>query len=83
MKKTITLILIAVMAISAFALTGCSGKKDTDLSGSKYVGKWTAATLSLGDESEEIGSEWILTIKEDGTGTLADGQNADNTSSFT
>ena len=69
MKKVLLFALVAVMALSTFALVGCGGG-DSDVSGSKYVGTWKALGMSLGDESEAIDDEWILTLNDDGTGTI-------------
>ncbi len=44
MKKTISLILAAVMILAAFALTGCSSKKGTSLDDIKKAGKLVVYT---------------------------------------
>ena len=69
MKKTITLLVCAVMIISCVALlTACGGGNGEDLSDSKYVGTWKASTMALEDESEALSEEWVLTLNADGTG---------------
>ncbi len=68
MKKLILLTLIASMALSAFMLVSCGGKKDVDYSDSKYVGTWRLSELTVMDESDGLGSEWTLEFKADGTG---------------
>ena len=73
MKKGLALTLAAVMVLAALALTAC-GDDGTDLSDSKYVGKWKAVEISLKDEKEELEEDWILTINGDGTGTIDDGE---------
>ena len=80
MKKIIALATVMIMVVSAFALTGCSSSDNGDLSNSKYVGTWKATTLSLQDESEDLGSDLTMVLKEDGTGELKDDS---ETSSFT
>ena len=69
----------AIMALTVFAFTGCGGG-DADNSDSPYVGTWKATDMSLADESEAVEEDWILTINEDGTGTISNG---DETSEFT
>ena len=77
MKKIISLSLVTLLVLSAFILTACgsSGGSDskTDLSDSKYVGTWKVTSVSMGEESEDLDDEWILTINADGTGTLTSG----------
>lgn len=69
MKKKIAII-ISFMMVLTFALAACDGSGNADLSDSKYVGSWRATTLSLGEDSEELGGEYILTLNGDGTGTF-------------
>ena len=38
---------------------------------SKYVGSWKATDVTLGDESEALGGDFVMTINEDGTGELS------------
>ena len=87
MKKIITFAAIAVMVLSVFALTACGGGSSSsgDAAGSaaagsaagsatsKYVGSWKAADVILGDESEALGDEFVMTLNEDGTGELVGG----------
>ncbi|MBR0382454.1 MAG: hypothetical protein IJH71_08465 [Eubacterium sp.] len=81
MKRLISISLIALLIMSAFVLTSCGSKdSDVDLSDSKYLGTWKAKGISAGDESEELEEEYIMTLKEDGTGTLS---GEDETSEFT
>ena len=72
MKKIVSIALAAVMVLTALALTAC-GSSGSDLSDSKYVGSWKAVSMSVGDESEAPDGEWMLTVNDDGTGTLDDG----------
>ena len=77
MRKIISLVLIAAMALSAVMLVSCGGgkSKDVDLSDSKYVGTWKISTIALGEDSENFDENWTLEIKGDGTGvSLADGE---------
>ncbi|MBQ3369655.1 MAG: hypothetical protein IJG48_01405 [Mogibacterium sp.] len=72
MKKKIA-IMISFLMVLTFALAACGGGGSSeDLSGSKYLGTWVAASMSLGDETGEIGEDEVftLTLNEDGTGTL-------------
>lgn len=71
MKKKIA-ILISLAMVLTFALAACGGGGGEDLSDSKYVGSWVAKSLSIGDESGDIGDEGVftLTLNGDGTGTF-------------
>ena len=71
MKKKIA-ILISLMMVLTFALAACGGGGSDDLSGSKYLGTWKAESVSVGDESGELGDEgsYTLTLNGDGTGTF-------------
>ena len=71
MKKKIA-ILISLMMVLTFALAACGGGGSEDLSGSKYLGTWKAESVSVGDESGELGDEgsYTLTLNGDGTGTF-------------
>ena len=71
MKKKIAL-LISLMMVLTFALAACGGGGSDDLSGSKYLGTWKAESVSVGDESGELGDEgsYTLTLNGDGTGTF-------------
>ena len=84
MKKRILSLLTAILVMSALVLTACGGggNKEVDLSDSKYVGTWKAAGISLGGETENLDDEWIMTLKEDGTGTLT-GTGEEENSEFT
>lgn len=70
MKRMISVLLFAVIAVSAFALTSCGGSGDSsaELANSKYIGSWKATSMSLKDASEAFDDEWILTLNADGTG---------------
>ena len=81
MKRILSLTLAGVLVLSLLALAACGGGNEKqDLSDSEYLGEWKADSMSLEDASEEIGDDWILTLNEDGTGTLEDG---DDKSEFT
>ena len=71
MKKYISILIVAVMAFTALALTACGGGGSEDLSDSKYVGTWKAAAMEFLDDSEAPDGDWILVINGDGTGTLS------------
>jgi len=79
MRKRMGIILLALLVLSALVLSACGESGSADLSDSKYVGTWKAAGVSLGGESEELEDEVIMTLKEDGTGTITSG---DETSTF-
>ena len=75
MKKTLSVLIIMMMLFSSIALTACGGDKKTDLSNSKYLGKWEASALSLGDLSENVDesselNETTMTLLADGTGHM-------------
>ena len=77
MKKIISLVLVAVMALSAIVLVSCGGgeKKDVDLSDSKYVGTWKIGSIELQEESEDFDEDWIIELSADGTGkSIAQGE---------
>ncbi len=81
MKKWFSLSLVTLFVLSVVILTSCgSGGSDADLSDSKYVGTWKATSIIMGDEYEELEEEYVLTLKEDGTGTLTGGE--EETSNF-
>lgn len=81
MRKFISLFLVIAMIMSICLMTACGSKdENTDLSTSEYVGSWKAVAMSLQDNTENIEENWILTVNEDGTGTLSDGK---ETSDFT
>ncbi len=65
MKKAIGLLLCVILTVCSIALFGCGSE---DLSDSKYVGTWKASTLAIQDESEDLETEWIMTLNGDGTG---------------
>ncbi len=81
MKRIISTVLIAVMILSAIALTSCGGgSKKEDLSDSKYVGTWKIAALEFQEESEDFDEDWTIEIKGDGTGqSIAQGETQDFT----
>lgn len=69
MKKTLVLLLSFIM-VMAFALSACGGGSE-DLSDSEFVGIWVADSISIGEESEELGiGVYTLQLKEDGTGVF-------------
>ena len=68
MKRTLSIVLAAIMILSAMALTACGGGGSEDLSDSKYVGTWKSVKLALGDETGDPDFDCILTINGDGTG---------------
>ena len=80
MKKIISMSIIMIMLLSVLLLTGCGGGSSADLSDSKYVGTWKAAAIAVSDESENLDENWVLTLKEDGTGQLT---SEEETSDFT
>lgn len=81
MRKSISILLAVMLVISTLALTACGGgNKEVDLSDSKYIGTWKTSGISIGDDSEALEEEYVLEIKEDGTGTLGSG---DEVSEFT
>lgn len=73
MKKVISIAVVLIMMFSTVALTACGGGGSEDLSDSKYVGTWKAVSLGLGEDTDEVSDETILTINGDGTGTLEGG----------
>lgn len=75
MKRLIAFAIAVIMLVSVLSLAACgggSGKSSENLADSKYVGTWKATTMALKDESEALGSEWTLILKEDGTGQSID-----------
>ena len=81
MKRTLSIVLAAIMILSAMALTACGGGGSEDLSDSKYVGTWKSVKLALGDETGDPDFDCILTINGDGTGVLS--AEGEEDSSFT
>ena len=80
MKKRMVIILSVLLVLSALALSACGESgSSADLSDSKYVGTWKASGVTLGGESENFEDEIVMTLKEDGTGTLSSGS---DTSTF-
>ena len=83
MKKFISITVIAIMVLSALALSACGGggsSSSEDLAGSKYVGTWKNVSISVGETSGELDSEFTLVLNEDGTGQLiSDGEGGDFT----
>ena len=70
MKRNIA-ILISFMMVLTFALAACGGGGSSDdVSGSKYVGTWKADTASFAGESESFDDMIVLTLNDDGTGTM-------------
>ncbi len=77
MKKKLA-ILLSVAMVLTFALAACGGGNE-DLSDSKYLGSWTADSMSFaGEEGDLDGNVWILALNDDGTGTFT-GIEADGT----
>ncbi len=72
MRKHIVISLFALFVLSALILSACGGSGNADLSDSKYVGTWKAEGMSLGDASEAIEDDYIMTLNGDGTGTIVD-----------
>lgn len=98
MKKRVLFPVLALLIMTAFALSACGGgssegsssegstKSNADYSDSKYVGTWKALDMSLGDESETIDDDWLLTLNADGTGVLTaddDDEEKEEPASFT
>ena len=67
MKKMISILLTLAVILSCTLFTGCGENKQQDLSGSKYVGTWKAASMSLMEASEDFDSEILLILNGDGT----------------
>ena len=67
MKKAAALILCLLMILSCALLSACGSDKKKDLSGSKYVGIWKAAYMSLKDEQGESEHDIFLVLNPDGT----------------
>lgn len=67
MKKNIAGILCLIMVISCLILAACGDGGKKDLSGSKYLGTWKAAYMSLKDEVGEFEDEITLTLNADGS----------------
>ena len=83
MKRIISLAVVALLIVSVLALAAC-GSDNTDLSDSKYVGTWEATDVTLDEEAEALGDEWILTLNGDGTGQFkSDEETSDTTWSLT
>ena len=84
MKKFFAVVLVAVMVVSALALTACGGGggSSQDLSDSKYVGTWKATGVAVENVGEEDFGEdevFYLNLNGDGTGTLeAEGEDPSN-----
>ena len=76
MKKTIVILAVAMTALFCVMLAGCGGSGSGDVSDSPYIGTWNAVSMSLGDESEPYDETCVLTLNDDGTGTLDDGAEA-------
>lgn len=74
MKKTIIILAVAMTALFCITLAGCGGSNGGDTSDSPYLGTWNAVSMSIGDESEPFDDTCILTLNDDGTGTLEDGE---------
>lgn len=68
MKKSAALPLCLLLAVSCLILTACGGASgNKDLSGSKYVGTWKAASLTMKDEAGEFEQDTYLVLNADGT----------------
>ncbi len=79
MKRFISIAVVSLMILSALLLAACGGSNG-DVAGSRYVGTWKATTMSIGDKSAAVEDEWILELKDDGTGTFS---SSDDTSKLT
>lgn len=81
MKKTPVALLCLLLLMTMALLSACSSDSgNKDLSDSKYVGTWTGASMTLGEESGEFEEEATLVINGDGTGEMS---YAGETGSFT
>ena len=79
MKRSVFAAILTFVILSALVLSAC-GKKNVDYSDSQYLGTWKCKELSLAEETGELSEDWILTLKEDGTGeSVSEGE----TSTFT
>ncbi len=66
MNKRIISVLFLILA-ACMILTACGKNEPKDLSGSKYLGTWRAATMTLKDEVGEFEEETFLILNADGT----------------
>ncbi len=84
MKKKLAILLSLAMVLT-FALAACGGGGGGDVADSKYIGTWKATSASLADASEDVDSEIILTLNNDGTGTISgvDDEGAEDVSNIT
>lgn len=67
MKKTAAMILCLMLLLFCAILPACGSGGKKDLSGSKYVGTWKAAYMSLKDEQGEFEHDIFLVLNPDGT----------------
>lgn len=78
MKKRIIIVASFIIVLSFALLTGCGGSGgstdsagDQDLTGSKYLGSWKAASVAAGDKTGVVDTgDIIVTLNDDGTGEL-------------
>lgn len=49
----------------------------SDVSTSKYVGNWTAASVDVFKESGDLSAENLLVLRADGTATITSGDEVD------
>ena len=70
MKKKLA-ILISFIMVLTFAFAACGGGDGGDVSSSRYVGIWTADSLSIAGESDTVEGEYTLVLNDDGTGTFS------------
>ena len=71
MKKIISFLCVAALAVSLFALAGCGGSKEIPAD-SVYIGKWEAVRAEMLGQSTTLeealeGGKWIFTLNADGT----------------
>ena len=70
-KKAVSVFCLLLIACLVLAACGSSGKKD--VSGSKYVGTWKAASMSLKDTVGEFDKDIFLVLNPDGTAEFSSG----------
>lgn len=78
MKKSAALILCLLLALSCVLLPACGSGGSRDLSGSKYLGTWKAANMTLGDEVGEFEDDIYLTLNADGTASFTSDEEETN-----
>ena len=86
MKKALMVLFCMIFAMSFLTLTGCGGSSDSGGSGSgetlaedsAYIGTWRVVSASFQDEdvtAEDV-PQFTLELRDDGTATLTDGEEA-------